>query len=73
MNETGSNKLYISNSDTNKPLIYGEFDNKIVTLNDILKLAPSTEPVSPEEGMVYFDDGLKVLRVFDGTDWHNLW
>ncbi len=26
-NETGSDKLYISNSQTNNPLIYGEFDN----------------------------------------------
>jgi hypothetical protein len=72
-NEMGSNKLYISNSDTDKPLIYGEFDNKIVTINDILKLAPSAEPVSAEEGMIYFDDATKVLRVFDGTNWHDLW
>ena len=32
-NETGSNKLYISNSDTSAPLIYGEFDNSIVGIN----------------------------------------
>lgn len=31
-NETGSNKLYISNSSSNN-LIYGEFDNKLLTLN----------------------------------------
>ena len=31
-NETGSNRLYIANSSFN-PLIYGEFDNKIVTIN----------------------------------------
>ena len=31
-NETGSNRLYIANSPFN-PLIYGEFDNKIVTIN----------------------------------------
>jgi heme exporter protein D len=31
--ETGSNKLYISNSDTATPLIYGEFDNQIVGIN----------------------------------------
>jgi len=33
-NETGSNKLYISNSDTSYPLIYGEFDNHCVKLGD---------------------------------------
>jgi hypothetical protein len=32
-NETGDNKLYIANSNTNTPLIYGEFDNKRLTLN----------------------------------------
>ena len=32
-NETGSNRLYISNSNTTTPLIYGEFDNNIVKIN----------------------------------------
>jgi hypothetical protein len=32
-NETASNKLYIDNSDTASPLIYGEFDNNIVTVH----------------------------------------
>jgi hypothetical protein len=32
-NETGSNKLYIENSDSSNPLIYGEFDNDIVKIN----------------------------------------
>lgn len=31
----GSNKLYITNSNTSTPLIYGEFDNKILSLSDI--------------------------------------
>jgi len=29
-NETGSNKLYISNSDTSSPLVYGEFDTPVL-------------------------------------------
>lgn len=32
-NETGSNKLYISNSSTSNPLIKGEFDNKNLKIN----------------------------------------
>ena len=32
-NETGSNKLYIANSNTTTPLIYGEFDNSILNVN----------------------------------------
>jgi len=35
-NETGDNKLYIANSDTSDPLIYGEFDNDTVKINDHL-------------------------------------
>ncbi len=33
MNEQTSNKLYIENSDATSPLIYGEFDNDLVTVN----------------------------------------
>jgi hypothetical protein len=33
---TGSNKLYIANSSTATPLIYGEFDNSIVGINGYL-------------------------------------
>jgi hypothetical protein len=32
-NETGSNKLYIENSDSSSPLIYGEFDNNFLRVN----------------------------------------
>ena len=35
-NETGDNKLYIENSNTSDPLIYGEFDNDIVGINGSL-------------------------------------
>lgn len=32
-NETGSDKLYIDNSNTSSPLIYGEFDSDLVRIN----------------------------------------
>jgi hypothetical protein len=35
--ETGSNKLYISNSNTTTPLIYGDFATPAVTINGTLK------------------------------------
>ena len=35
-NETGSNKLYIANSRTTTPLIYGDFANNHITINDSL-------------------------------------
>lgn len=40
--ETGSNKLYVDNSSTTNPLIYGEFDGDYVKINgdfDVLNLA----------------------------------
>jgi uncharacterized protein (TIGR02145 family) len=37
VDETGSNKLYISNSSTTTPLIYGEFNNSALTINGSLK------------------------------------
>ena len=36
-NETGSRKLYIHNSDTTSPLVYGEFDNRSLQINGNLK------------------------------------
>jgi len=37
--EAGSNKLYIANTYTGSPLIYGEFDNSIVKINGTLLVA----------------------------------
>jgi hypothetical protein len=41
-NETGSNKLYIDNSGTSDPLIYGEFDSNIVNINGKLGIGTKT-------------------------------
>ncbi len=68
--ETSSNKLYISNSNTISPLIYGEFDRGVATINDVLKLTPiSTAPSPAEKGMIYFDDTSSQLKYFNGTVW----
>ena len=37
-NETGSSKLYIANSNTTTPLIYGEFDNGVLNVNGELQV-----------------------------------
>ncbi len=37
-NETGSNKLYIENSSSTSPLIYGEFDTDLVRINGDLEV-----------------------------------
>jgi hypothetical protein len=48
--ETGSNKLYIDNSNTSTPLIYGEFDNRILTING------NIEVIGPYQGLVYLSN-----------------
>ncbi len=42
-NELNSNKLYIQNSNSENPLIYGEFDNKILKFN--AKLGIGIQPI----------------------------
>ncbi|SDR47919.1 hypothetical protein [Pseudovibrio sp. Tun.PSC04-5.I4] len=44
-NEAGSNKLYIENSSSKTPLIYGEFDKNILTVNGRLGIG-TTSPRS---------------------------
>ncbi|MEL6988410.1 MAG: hypothetical protein AAGK97_11330 [Bacteroidota bacterium] len=38
-NETGSHKLYIANTDTNTPLIHGDFQTQRLTINDSLQVS----------------------------------
>lgn len=78
--EVGSNKLYIANSDTNTPLIYGEFDNHKVVVNgklhvsEMMRLVPqSSVPPNPLEGDMYMDANDHKLKVFDGTIWRACW
>jgi len=60
-NETGSNKLYIENSYTTTPLIYGEFDNNIhrvsgefqvVSPFNFLRLANTTTNATTKSGRI---------------------
>jgi len=49
-NEGGSNKLCIDNSSTSTPLIYGEFDNRTLTINGNLVV------IGPYQGLVYLSN-----------------
>ncbi len=80
-NVTESNQLYIDNSDTSTPLIWGDFANDKVEINgtldikETLKLEPLA--VAPgcsasDAGLLYFDSNTNKLRLCDGTNWTNL-
>lgn len=75
-NETGSNKLYIENSSSSTPLIFGEFDNNFLKVNGTLhisetaKLEPQTTPPacsSSDEGLLYYNAPNKTLNVCKGS------
>lgn len=60
LNETGSNKLYIENSDSGTPLIYGEFDNRVILLDAWFGLREkSADPSEPADGqcVIWMSDG----------------
>ena len=63
--ETDSNKLYIDNSDTASPLIYGEFDNDILAINGKLGVGTKT-PTYPMELKTTGRNATFVLQRNDG-------
>lgn len=54
LNETGSNKLYIANSSTSSPLIYGDFSTYIVRINGLLHARKTTEQLRLEYDASYY-------------------
>ncbi|WP_340075403.1 hypothetical protein [Leptobacterium sp. I13] len=81
VNETGSNKLYISNSSTSLPLIYGEFDNQLLTINGTAQVTGSldmrntsivdvADPVNPKDAATksYVDQEVGT----NATQWDNI-
>ncbi|NUM30889.1 MAG: hypothetical protein HUU47_01015 [Bacteroidetes bacterium] len=73
-NETGSNNLYISNSNTTTPLIKGDFSAGVVTLKSVLKLDPlASAPSGPSAGMIYYNSTDSKAYCYDGTTWKALW
>ncbi|HUT93896.1 MAG TPA: hypothetical protein VMY37_30815 [Thermoguttaceae bacterium] len=55
-NETGSNKLYIDNSNTGPPLIYGEFDNDFAAIHGDLGIGSTAQPTANKGKVLFFGD-----------------
>jgi len=67
-----TNKLII-NSGTGTPLIYGEFDNKVVKITDVLQLTPRTSaPSNPTEGTLYVDNSTHHIYCYLNGSWKQL-
>ncbi len=66
--ETGSNKLYIANSRSN-PLIYGEFDNKILKINGTMAIG--TDNYNGSGYGLYVADGIRTeaVQIDAETNW----
>ncbi|MBI1288058.1 MAG: hypothetical protein GC178_10840 [Flavobacteriales bacterium] len=77
--ETGDNKLYIENTNSTSPLIYGEFDNDLLRINGILNInnAYSLPTVDGSSGYLMTTDGLgnvvwtdpTTITTADDGDW----
>jgi hypothetical protein len=45
-----------------------------IKVNDTITLIPQTTvPASPTAGMMYFDSGASMLKVYDGATWQDCW
>jgi len=74
--EMGSNKLYIENSNSSSPLIYGEFDNDILAVNGKVGIGTTTPserldvdgniniPLSTSSEGIIMQDGTRFLHSY---------
>lgn len=63
-NESGSNKLYIENTTSSTPLIYGEFDNNIVAINGNLGVGAT----SFDDAQLVVDGKLSAKKIIITTN-----
>ena len=62
-NETASNKLYIENSTSSSPLIYGEFDNDILAVNGSFGIGTQSPDASAEMEIESTSKGILIPRM----------
>jgi hypothetical protein len=49
------------------------YSNGVIKLNDLIQLEPLTsDPSSPEEGMIYYNDTDNRIKFYDGSAWRTL-
>lgn len=76
MNETGDDRLYIANSNTNAPLIFGEFDDRKLKTNgsfeatERIKVGDNTS--SPTAGTIRYNTEEDDFEGWNGYQWLSL-
>jgi hypothetical protein len=72
-NETGSNKLYIANSATTMPLVYGDFSAKYVTIGNVTPALRNQGVATGGYNLLVkggiLTEKVKVALAVAGTDW----
>jgi len=71
--ETGSNKLYVSNSNSSTPLIYGDFPDQFVKVNGVAQVNKITTNTGPILQLIEAADQFGVLSFKNankGTVWN---
>jgi len=78
-NEEGSHKLYIAQSNTSSPLIYGEFDNKLLRVNGTFETTLTESSTANNKNLIAVsrnntgsgssDAGFSLENVADGYKW----
>jgi len=63
-----------SEDDDGNAFLETEDDVRIKTMSvkNLITLQPSSEPINPEIGMIYFDINSKRLKLYDGSGWYAL-
>ncbi|MCB2218966.1 MAG: fibrobacter succinogenes major paralogous domain-containing protein [Bacteroidetes bacterium] len=69
-NESSGNKLYIENSDSGTPLVYGEFDNDLIRINGVLDInnAYQLPKTDGDNGQVMQSNGEGIVSWEDQID-----
>ena len=71
-NEEGSHKLYIANTKTDNPLIYGEFDNNIVKIHGQLQMiaAAASSDIRLKKEIQPLQSSLDKVTELKGVSYH---